>query len=266
MTRVGIVGVAGRMGQALVRAVHACPGLDLVVAVERAGSPHIGADAAALAGLPAADVRVGGDPCALAGCEAVLDFTTPEASAALAGRLAELGVAHVIGTTGFEAGHEAAIAAAARRIPIVKSGNMSLGVNLVASLVRRAARALPQADVEVLEMHHRRKVDAPSGTALLLGEAAAEGRGLPLREHAVFAREGHTGPRQAGTIGFATLRGGTVVGEHAVILALDGERVTLGHVAEDRTVFANGAVEAALWAAGRAPGLYTMADVLGIAD
>ena len=157
------------------------------------------------------------------------------------------------------------IAEAAARIPIVKSGNMSLGVNLLAALVRRAAKALPEADIEILEMHHRRKVDAPSGTALLLGDAAARARGVGLPEAGVFAREGHTGPREAGTIGFATLRGGTVVGEHQVILALDGETIRLGHIAEDRAIFARGAVAAAMWTRGRAPGLYGMADVLGIA-
>jgi 4-hydroxy-tetrahydrodipicolinate reductase len=195
----------------------------------------------------------------------VLDFTVPGASVVLARRLSDLGCALVVGTTGFSQEDEAAIASAAERIAIVKSGNMSLGVNLLAALVRRAARALPDADVEILEMHHRRKVDAPSGTALLLGEAAAEGRDSHLKDHAVFAREGHTGPREAGTIGFATLRGGSVVGEHEVILAMEGERVRLGHVAEDRAIFARGAVAAALWTRGRPPGLYTMADVLGIA-
>jgi 4-hydroxy-tetrahydrodipicolinate reductase len=264
--RIGIFGAAGRMGRALARAVDENAGTVLAAAVDRPDAPEIGEDAAALAGLSPAGVPVSGDIAAFGGCEAVLDFTAPAASAILAARLADMGAAHIVGTTGFSAEDEAAFSAAARRIAIVKSGNMSLGVNLLAALVRRAAAALPQADVEILEMHHRRKVDAPSGTALLLGEAAAGGRGIVLRENAVYAREGHTGPREAGRIGFATLRGGTVVGEHEVILALDGETVRLGHVAEDRAIFARGAVAAALWTRGRAPGLYAMADVLGIAD
>lgn len=263
--RVGVLGAAGRMGRALVRAIDEHPEATLAAAVERPGAPEVGADAGALAGLAPLGVSVTDDLSAFDRCEAVLDFTVPAASVDVALRLSEAGVAHVIGTTGFAAEEDTLIAGAAARIPIVKSGNMSLGVNLLAALVRRAAAALPQADIEVLEMHHRRKVDAPSGTALLLGNAAAEGRGVPLSEAAVFAREGHTGPRKAGTIGFAALRGGTVVGEHEVILALDGETIRLGHVAEDRAVFARGAVAAALWTRGRAPGLYGMADVLGIA-
>jgi len=264
--RIGVFGAAGRMGRALVRAVEENPATRLAAAVDKAGAPELGEDAGTLAGLRPLGVTVTEDPSAFAPCEAVLDFTVPAASAELARRLTALGGAHVVGTTGFEADDEAAIAGAAERIAIVKSGNMSLGVNLLAALVRRAARALPEADVEVLEMHHRRKVDAPSGTALLLGQAAAEGRDVDLKRQGIYAREGYTGPREAGTIGFATLRGGTVVGEHEVILALDGERVRLGHVAEDRAIFARGAVAAALWTRGRRAGLYSMADVLGIAE
>lgn len=264
MMRIGVAGAGGRMGRVLVRAVSEHPGTELAAASERAGSPHVGADAGRLAGLDDAGVAIADAPSAFAGCAAVLDFTAPGASAELAEALAGMGVAHVVGSTGFAAEHEARIARAAERIAIVKSGNMSLGVNLLAGLVRQAARALPDADLEILEMHHRRKVDAPSGTALLLGEAAASGRGVALADVALFAREGHTGPREAGTIGFATLRGGTVVGEHEVILALDGERVRLGHVGEDRAIYGNGAVQAALWTAGRPPGLYGMADVLGL--
>ena len=262
--RIGIFGAAGRMGRTLIAAVCAHPDAELVAAVERSGAG--GGDAGALAGLPPVGVAVGDDIAAFAGCDAVLDFTVPAASAALSTSLAAMGVAHVVGTTGFSAAQEAEVAVAAERIAVVKSGNMSLGVNLLAALVRRAAKALPGADVEIVEMHHRRKVDAPSGTALLLGRAAAEGRGIGLAEAAVFAREGHTGPRPGGAIGFATLRGGTVVGDHQVVLALDGERVTLGHVAEDRAIFAGGAVAAALWVRNRPPGLYGMADVLGLAE
>ena len=173
---------------------------------------------------------------------------------------------HVIGTTGFAAADEAKIEAAARHATIVKSGNMSLGVNLLAALVEQAARALgPDLfDIEILEMHHKHKVDAPSGTALLLGKAAAAGRGIELAEHSVRTRDGHTGARPHGAIGFATLRGGSVVGEHTVMLAGAGERLELTHRAENRQIFARGAVAAALWAQGRGPGLFSMRDVLGI--
>lgn len=262
--RIGVAGAGGRMGQVLVRAVLERDGLTLAGANERAGSPHIGADAAALAGLAAAGVTVGEGAAPFEGCDAVLDFTSGAASADLARGLSARGVAHIIGSTGFSADDEAAIATAAERIAIVKSGNMSLGVNLLAVLVRQAAKALPQADIEVLEMHHRRKVDAPSGTALLLGDAAAAGRDVALDDVALYAREGHTGPRADGAIGFATLRGGTVIGEHEIILALDGERLRLGHIGETRAIYANGAIAAALWCEGRAPGLYTMAHVLGL--
>ncbi|WMS44989.1 4-hydroxy-tetrahydrodipicolinate reductase [Acuticoccus sp. MNP-M23] len=262
--RVGVVGAAGRMGRVLIAAVHAHEGMTLGAATERAGADGVGADAGTLAGVGELGVAVADDASAFADCAAVLDFTSPAASTALVSQLAEMGVAHIVGTTGFSADEDAAFASAADRIAVVKSGNMSLGVNLLAALVRQAARALPDADIEVLEMHHRRKVDAPSGTALLLGNAAAEGRDVALADHAVMSREGHTGAREAGTIGFATLRGGTVIGDHEVILALDKERVTLGHRAEDRTIYASGALTAALWTEGRGPGLYTMADVLGI--
>ncbi len=266
MIRIGVSGAAGRMGRALVRAIVESDGVELAAATERAGAGEGGADAGVLAGAGETGVHIGSDVAVFADCDAVLDFTAPAASAALAKQLAELGTAHVIGTTGFSEADEAAIAAAAERIAIVKSGNMSLGVNLLSVLVERAAAALPQADIEVLEMHHRRKVDAPSGTALLLGEAAAAGRGVDLKSHAVWSREGHTGPREAGTIGFATLRGGSVIGEHDVILALDAERVVLRHVAEDRGVFARGAVAAATWAVTQPAGLYSMRNVLGLTE
>ncbi|MEM8663405.1 MAG: 4-hydroxy-tetrahydrodipicolinate reductase [Pseudomonadota bacterium] len=262
--KLGVFGCAGRMGRALIRAIHEKDGAELCAATERPGLGMNGADAGHLAGVGDLGVTVSNDTAAFAGCDAVLDFTAPDASTELAASLAQMGVGHVVGTTGFAASHDETFAALAERIPIVKSGNMSLGVNLLAALVERAARSLPDADLEILEMHHRRKVDAPSGTALLLGNAAAAGRNVGLRDKAVFAREGQTGAREAGTIGFATLRGGTVIGEHEVILALDSERITLGHIAEDRTVFANGAVAAALWLSGRPAGLYTMNDVLGL--
>ena len=263
-----VVGAGGRMGRTLIRAIDDMAGARLCGAVEHEGSPHLGRDAGELAGLGPLGVTIGDDPLPLfAKADGVLDFTTPEASVAFAGYAAQARIAHVIGTTGCSPEDDAAIAAAARHATVVKSGNMSLGVNLLSILVEQAARALGEEDfdIEILEMHHRHKVDAPSGTALMLGEAAAQGRGVDLAGKSVRVRDGHTGPREAGTIGFATLRGGSVVGEHSAILAGTGERITLSHQAEDRSIFARGAVKAALWARGKKPGLYTMRDVLGLA-
>lgn len=262
-----VVGAAGRMGQVLLRTVHAMEGVRVVGAIERAGSPHLGKDAGELAGIGIINVEISDDPlAAFAKADGVLDFTVPAATVEFAGYAAQARIAHIIGTTGCLPEHDARIAAAARHATIVKSGNMSLGVNLLAVLVEKAAQALgpDDFDIEILEMHHRHKVDAPSGTALLLGEAAAEGRKIALADHSVRVRDGHTGVREAGTIGFATLRGGSVVGDHSVILAGTGERITMSHQAEDRTIFARGAVKAALWAHGRKPGLYSMRDVLGL--
>jgi 4-hydroxy-tetrahydrodipicolinate reductase len=262
-----VVGAAGRMGQTLVRTIDAISGVRVVGAVERLGSPFLGRDAGELAGIGRIDVAIGDDPlAAFARADGVLDFTTPASTVEFAGYAAQAHIVHVIGTTGCSAGDNARIAAAARHTMIVKSGNMSLGVNLLAVLVEQAARALDAGDfdIEILEMHHRQKVDAPSGTALLLGEAAAAGRGIALAGNDVRSRDGHTGARKAGSIGFATLRGGSVVGDHSVMLAGTGERITLSHHAEDRAIFARGAVKAALWARGRKPGLYSMRDVLGL--
>lgn len=266
--RLVVVGAAGRMGRVLIRTVSDTHGAVISGAVERPGAAEIGEDAGTLAGLAPLGVKVTDDAeAALAAADGVLDFTIPAASIVFAQLAAKAGIAHVIGTTGFNASGESAIAEAAKTSAIVKSGNMSLGVNLVAGLVEKAARALgDDFDIEVLEMHHRRKIDAPSGTAFLLGQAAARGRQVALDDRAVYAREGETGARETGAIGFATLRGGTVVGEHSVILAGEGERIVLTHIAEDRTIFARGAVRAALWAHGRAPGLYSMTDVLGLND
>ena len=195
----------------------------------------------------------------------LIDFSSPSSTVALANLTARARVAHVIGTTGLSEGDLEAIAEAARKIVIVRSGNMSLGVNLLAVLVERAARALgPAWDAEIVEMHHRLKVDAPSGTALLLGEAAARGRGVNLSEHSARGRDGLTGPRKAGDIGFASLRGGTVAGDHQVVFAGDGERLELGHRAESRAIFASGAIRAALWLIGKPAGRYTMAQVLDL--
>ncbi|MCO5155475.1 MAG: 4-hydroxy-tetrahydrodipicolinate reductase [Aquamicrobium sp.] len=262
-----VVGAAGRMGRTLIRAIDETPGAALAGAVERAGSPFLGQDAGELAGVGRLDVAISDDPLPVfAGADGVLDFTAPAATVEFAGYAAQARIVHVIGTTGCGAEEDAKIAAAARHATIVKSGNMSLGVNLLAVLVEQAARALAgdEFDIEVLEMHHRHKVDAPSGTALLLGRAAAVGREVALEDKSVRVRDGHTGPREAGTIGFATLRGGSVVGDHSVILAGPGERIVLSHHAEDRSLFARGAVRAALWAHGRKPGLYSMRDVLGL--
>jgi 4-hydroxy-tetrahydrodipicolinate reductase len=197
--------------------------------------------------------------------DALIDFSVPSASVEFAGLAAQARIVHVIGTTGFLDADEARIAAASRHATIIKAGNMSLGVNLLASLVRQAARALdPSWDIEIVEMHHRHKVDAPSGTALLLGEAAAEGRGISLKDHSERGRDGQTGARAEGAIGFAALRGGSVVGDHQVIFATESERITLGHIAEDRAIFARGALRAAIWGQGKGPGLFNMADVLGL--
>lgn len=264
--RLAVVGAAGRMGRTLIRLIAGSAGVRLAAAVERADAAEIGTDAGALAGLGGLDVTVSDNPAvAFAGADAVIDFTTPAATVAFAAAAAEAGIVHIIGTTGLSPDDEAAIAGAARRIPIVKSGNMSLGVNLLAGLVRQAARALDDSfDIEIVEIHHRYKVDAPSGTALLLGREAAAGRGIDLDTRAVRARDGETGPRRPGDIGFAALRGGSVVGEHAVLFAGEGEVVSLSHQALDRAIFGRGAIRAALWARGRAPGLYSMADVLNL--
>ena len=263
--RIVIAGAGGRMGRTLIRAVSQTTDGVVAGALEAKGHPDLGADAGVLAGLPANGVPLTDDALPLlANTDALIDFTIPKVSVELAALAAQARIVHVIGTTGFSEDDEAKIRAAARHATIVKSGNMSLGVNLLAALVKQAARTLPDFDIEIVEMHHRMKVDAPSGTALLLGRAAAAGRGVSLDEKAVRSRDGHTGPRASGAIGFATLRGGTVVGEHKVILAGPHERIELGHVAEDRMIFAQGAVAAARWGKGKKPGLYAMADVLGL--
>jgi len=274
--RVVVAGAGGRMGAANIRAVAALAGLavhgavartvTLHGAVDRKGTPAIGQDAGLFAGIGALGVAITDDmDAALVGADAVLDFTAPSASVALAHKLAARGLVHIIGTTGCSEEEDAAIAEAAKAgARIVKSGNFSMGLNVLASLVGKAAAVLAEYDIEILEMHHSKKVDAPSGTALMLGEAAAEGRKVSLKTHSVRGRDGHTGLREAGTIGFASLRGGTVVGEHSVIFAGPSERIELNHRAEDRAIFANGAARAALWAAEQKPGLYDMTDVLGL--
>lgn len=264
--RLVVVGADGRMGRMLIRAVSEAEGCTLAAAIEREGSPVLGQDAGALAGLPPLDVPVTDDPLtAFATADGVLDFTAPAATVQFAELAAQARIVHVIGTTGLSDDDLAKLQAAAYHARLVRSGNMSLGINLMAELVRRVAKALgDEFDIEITEMHHRMKVDAPSGTALLLGEAAAEGRGVNLKDVRVSTRDGHTGARKPGDIGFATLRGGSVVGDHSVIFAGAGESLTISHHAADRGLFAAGAVKAALWAHPKPPGLYSMADVLGL--
>jgi 4-hydroxy-tetrahydrodipicolinate reductase len=266
--RLVIAGAGGRMGRTLIHAIAATQGVTLAGAVEAAGSAVIGRDAGELAGLGANGIKVSGDVAPLLkDADGLIEFTVPAASLALAELSATAGVAHIMGTTGHSAEQEALIAKAASRAPIVKSGNMSLGVNLLAALVRRVAQTLGEEyDIEIVEMHHNKKIDAPSGTALMFGRAAAEGRGVNLVQRSVRGRDGMTGPRSAGDIGFASLRGGTVVGDHSVVFAGPAERIELTHRAEDRMIFARGALHAALWARGKKPGLYSMADVLGLKD
>ena len=267
--RVGIVGCAGRMGRANMREALEAEGVALAGGVERAGHPALGQDLGDLAGLDPVGLVATDDLAGLlAASDAVIEFSTPAATIATAALAAARGsCAHVIGTTGLDAAQAEALREAARRVPIVWAPNMSLGVNLLLGLVEQVARALdPDGfDIEILEMHHRHKVDAPSGTALALGHAAARGRGVELDTAAVRARDGITGPRAAGQIGFAALRGGDVVGDHRVLFAGLGERLELAHVATDRRIYARGALRAATWAsAPRPPGLYGMADVLGL--
>ena len=264
--RLIVVGAAGRMGRTLVRIVAETAGATLAGAVEREGAAEIGADSGELAGIGANGIAVTADALQLfTKADGVLDFTTPAATLAFVELAAQARIVHVIGTTGLSAADEARIKAAAAHAAIVKSGNMSVGVNLLAGLVRQAAKALdPSFDIEILEMHHRSKVDAPSGTALMLGRAAAEGRGIDLDRHSVRARDGHPGARRRGDIGFATLRGGSVIGDHTVIFAGDGETIEIGHRASDRALFARGAVRAARWGRDKKPGLYSMTDVLGL--
>ena len=264
--RLAIAGAAGRMGRVLTRIVNETPGAEVAGGIEPKGSPHLGADMGVLAGIGALDVTITDDPLTLlTHIDGIIDFTVPQATLALAELSAQARSVHVIGTTGIDEDGEAKIRAAARHARIVKSGNMSLGVNLLAGMVKKVAAALGEDfDIEVLEMHHKHKIDAPSGTALLLGKAAADGRGIDLKERSVRSRDGHTGARPVGDIGFATLRGGSVVGEHTVMFAGPAERIELTHKAESRDIFARGAVRAAMWGFDRKPGLYSMIDVLGL--
>jgi 4-hydroxy-tetrahydrodipicolinate reductase len=266
--RLIVAGAGGRMGRTLIHAIAATDGVVLAGATEAKGSAVTGRDAGELAGLGANGIKVSVEIAPMIEkADGLIDFTVPAATLAFAELTARKGIVHVIGTTGLSGENDRLIAEAAKRAVIVKSGNMSLGVNLLAALAKLVARTLDEDfDIEVLEMHHNKKVDAPSGTALLLGEAAAAGRGVNLAQRSVRSRDGHTGARGRGDIGFATLRGGTVVGDHTVIFAGTAERIELVHRAEDRMIFARGALKAALWGRGKPPGLYSMADVLGLGD
>lgn len=265
---IAIAGVAGRMGGALIRAAsEARQEVDIVGGTEHAGSAALGADLGTVARARPLGVTATSDVAvAAAKADIWIDFSAPDASLAALDALAATKVrAAVIGTTGLSAQQEARIADAAKRLAIVRSGNFSLGVTLLASLVREAAAKLGDGwDIEIVEMHHHRKIDAPSGTALLLGEAAAEGRGQPLKDLRLAPRDGVTGKRPEGGIGFAVVRGGGVVGEHDVVFAAEREVVRLSHQALDRAVFADGALAAAIWVADKPPGLYSMRDVLGL--
>ena len=264
--KIGIVGCAGRMGHMLVREILATDGCALAGGTEALGSDMIGRDVAEIAGAEASGLVVGEDAAALFQVsDTVIDFTIPVATARHAVFAADMGRSLIVGTTGLDADHLDALASASDKAVIVQAANMSVGVNVLLGLTEQVAGVLgDDYDIEIVEMHHRHKVDAPSGTALALGAAAAEGRGVDLDKVAQRVRDGHTGPRTTGNIGFATLRGGDIAGDHTVIFAGDGERIELTHKAGDRSVFARGAVRAALWTQGKAPGLYSMRDVLGL--
>jgi 4-hydroxy-tetrahydrodipicolinate reductase len=264
--RIGVVGCGGRMGRLLVAEAQAAETCRVVAGSEAPGSPLVGQDVGVLAGIGALGIKVAADAASVfEAAEVVLDLTVPAASIGHARLAAERGRALVLGTTGLDEAQADEIRAAAKRAPIVWAANFSLGVNLLASLVEQAARVLGEDfDIEVLEMHHRHKVDAPSGTALALGQAVARGRRVDLAAKSQRVRDGHTGARRSGDIGFATLRGGDVAGEHTVMFAGPSERIELTHRAGSRQIFARGVIRAARWIAAKAPGLYDMTDVLGL--
>ncbi|MEQ8229096.1 MAG: 4-hydroxy-tetrahydrodipicolinate reductase [Rhodospirillales bacterium] len=263
---IGIVGCGGRMGRMLIQTVLSTEGAQLAGGTEQSGSPLIGQDLGLLVGPDAAGAAVMDDARTLfEAADVVIDFTVPAATVAHAALAFDTGTAMVIGTTGLTADQQTAVQGAAEKAAVVQAGNMSLGVNLLVGLAKQAAELLgPDYDIEVVEMHHKHKIDAPSGTALMLGRAAAEGRGLDHDDHAVLSREGHTGARPDDAIGYATLRGGDVVGDHTVIFAGPSERIELTHRAASREIFARGAVRAAMWCDGQSPGLYSMRDVLNL--
>ncbi len=264
--KLAIAGAGGRMGRVLTRIVNETAGCTVAGGLEAKGSKLVGYDMGGLSGIGALNVLISDDAeQVLSEADGIIDFTVPAATLALVSYTARLKKIHVIGTTGIDAAGDAHILEAAKSTTIMKTGNYSLGVNILASLVKKVAAALGEEfDIEILEMHHRHKIDAPSGTALLLGQAAADGRKINLTQHSVRSRDGHTGARVAGDIGFATLRGGSVVGDHTVMFAGAAERIELSHKAESRDIFAYGAVKAALWCKDKEPGLYNMNDILGL--
>ena len=261
-----ITGATGRMGQMLVKTVVQSGKARLVGAIEREGSEAIGQDIGTLCGLGPLGVLVESDPLpSFARAQAVIDFTAPAATLEFAALAAQARAVHVIGTTGMTEAEIEQLAPAALHAVIIRAGNMSLGVNLLTQLTKKVAAALDEDyDIEVIEAHHNQKVDAPSGTALMLGEAAAEGRGVSLKDVSDSGRDGITGARKRGDIGFSAIRGGDIVGEHDVMFAAMGERIILRHIASDRSVFARGAHKAALWGQDKSPGQYDMIDVLGL--
>ena len=264
--RIGIIGAGGRMGQACIRQATETEGCTVVAASDAPRSPLIGRDAGEVSGIGRLGVSITDDAAAVVGAsDAVIEFTLPGPTLEHAALTAAKGVAHIIGTTGLDAHQEAQLRAAGEKTVVMHAPNMSLAVNLLFALTKQVARTLnDDFDIEIVEMHHKHKVDAPSGTAVGLGRAAADGRGVDLDRVGQWARHGHTGARKKGDIGFAVLRGGDVVGDHSVIFAVEGERLELAHKAQSRQIFARGAVHAALWSKGKSPGFYTMFDVLGL--
>ncbi len=263
--KIGIVGCAGRMGRMLISEVLATDGCEIGGGVDQPGSPDLGRDLGSLVGRDALGIAVSESLEDLfAASDVVTDFTIPDSIFNTTRLAVAHGTALVCGTTGLEARHMDAIRAAASRVPVVQAFNMSIGINLLLGLAKQVAGILgPDYDIEIVEMHHRHKVDAPSGTALAIGRAAAEGRGVDLDEVSQRVRDGHTGPRRRGDIGFATLRGGDVIGDHSLVFAAEGERIELAHRASSRAIYARGAVRAALWTRDRPAALYSMRDVLG---
>ena len=266
LPEIAIMGASGRMGRMLINTVNASDKVVLGGVSERPGHDWIGRDLGLCVGGSETGLIVSDDPLEIfARVQAVIDFTSPAATVEHAAFAAQARLVHVIGTTGLSDGNLAKISAAARHAVIIRAGNMSLGVNLLTLLTKKVAQALDEDfDIEIVETHHRHKVDAPSGTALMLGEAAAQGREIILSKASERGRDGITGARKRGAIGFSAIRGGDVVGEHDVIFAADGERIVLRHLATDRAIFARGALRAALWGIGKKPGEYDMTDVLGL--
>ncbi|TLS74561.1 4-hydroxy-tetrahydrodipicolinate reductase [Mariprofundus erugo] len=265
--RIVIVGASGRMGRMLVRAVSEAAGAELAGATERAGSPFIGRDAGELAGIETLGVRIVDDIALCADADLLIDFTAPAATLAHAAFVAARGMGMVIGTTGFDAAQLQQLHETLADSPVVMAANYSVGVTLALNLIEKAAAVLDESyDAEIFEAHHRHKVDAPSGTALAMGKSLAVGRGVALDDVAVLSREGITGARKAGTIGFSVARGGSIVGEHKAMFIAEEERIEINHIASDRMVFARGAVRAAIWLTAQSAGIYDMKDVLGLND